>query len=188
MCITFSLKYVCRLYKNEDKKEWAAHYYERYVQQAEERGVVEGTTSHTEAFEFLAHHYLSTHSLDAATYYAHKCCEYRDVRFVGASAITFIYFFLISCSIICLSYSFFVFFYKWSKQLLNFLKKFLFISNFSGWQTWKKTVLFDLSLKKVKILNEIIVNVDSNFMTAVFVIKLLLCCGNCNFLTFFWFS
>ena len=74
---------LAKLYKRERAKDWAALYYERYAQQAEERGVVEGTTAHTEAFDFLARHYLSINSLDAAVYYAHKCCEYADVQESG---------------------------------------------------------------------------------------------------------
>jgi len=69
-----------RLYKRENANEWAARYYESFAQQAEERGVVEGTNAHTEAYVFLARHYIQqSTNLDTAAYYAHKCCEYPEV-------------------------------------------------------------------------------------------------------------
>ncbi|XP_078488584.1 cell division cycle protein 23 homolog [Ciona intestinalis] len=79
---------LAKLYKAESSTEWAAYYYERFAQQAEERGVVEGTSSHTEAFQFLARHHLQQgNALDAAAYYAHKCCEYPEVREDGKAVL-----------------------------------------------------------------------------------------------------
>ena len=69
-----------RLYKRDNSHEWAAHYYERFTQQAVERGIVEGTSAHTEAFLFLARHNLEhNNAYDTAAYYAQKCCEYPEV-------------------------------------------------------------------------------------------------------------
>nr|CAB3229174.1 cell division cycle protein 23 homolog [Phallusia mammillata] len=74
---------LAKLYRSEESNEWAAYYYERFAQQSEERGVVEGTSFHTETYSFLARHYLQTSVYDSATYYAHKCCEHPAVREEG---------------------------------------------------------------------------------------------------------
>lgn len=79
---------LAQLYKDEEKKDWAAHYYERFVQQLEERGIVEGSNAHTQAYLFLANYHLKTKkNLEAATYYAHKCCEYPEVREDGMAVL-----------------------------------------------------------------------------------------------------
>ncbi|XP_077967695.1 cell division cycle protein 23 homolog [Styela clava] len=79
---------LAKLYKTEDKKDWAAHYYDRFVQQLEEHGIVEGTSAHTEAYLYLANYHLKTSkNLDAATHYAHKCREYPEVREDGMAVL-----------------------------------------------------------------------------------------------------
>jgi len=79
---------LAKLYKRDGANEWAAHYYERFTQQAAERGIVEGTTAHTEAFLFLARHNLEhNNAYDTAAYYAQKCCEYPEVREEGKAVL-----------------------------------------------------------------------------------------------------
>ena len=65
---------------NEKSHSWAAHYYQQFIQQAENQGIVEGTSNHHEAYIFLARHYLDHDlNLDLATAYANKCYEFPEV-------------------------------------------------------------------------------------------------------------
>lgn len=79
---------LAKLYQDEDKKGWAAYYYDRYLQQLDEHGMVEGTSAHTEAYVFLANYHLeTTKNFDAAAYYAHKCREHPEVREEGSAVL-----------------------------------------------------------------------------------------------------
>lgn len=79
---------LAKLYKDEDKNDWAAYYYDKYLQQMDEHGIAMDTTAHTVAYVFLANYHLkTTKNYEAATYYAQKCQDDRGVREEGSAVL-----------------------------------------------------------------------------------------------------
>jgi hypothetical protein len=73
-----------RLYEQQGEHDDAARVYSRIALRAEETGSVVSASDMSRCYRFLVLHHLKlTGDLEEAEKYAHKCCEFAEVRSIG---------------------------------------------------------------------------------------------------------